>query len=635
MTESATSPLGADEYIQQIGSRGQRNPLARQSRRRRVKAVNLMRLSIVVFVLALWEFAASTKSIDPFLWGQPSQVWATLASWITVGTPHGSLGTQILVTLEETVFGFAIGVALGVVCGIALGGSSFLADLFSPFIKVANSIPRIILGSIFTVAFGFGLQSKIVLAFVLVFFGVFFNAFQGTREVDGNLIANARILGASRAQIIRQVIVPSAFTWILASLHVSFGFALIGALVGEILGADQGLGLLIRSSQNNFDMNGVLAGMVVVAVIALIAETLITVLERRILRWRQPSGSAVIPGIDLESPSRSPTSKRRHLLAPKWLAIVIVTALTLIFCINTITSSGSRGLKSAADLTIMIGGISKQIYLPYMLAQQLGLYKKAGVKVNLVDEPAGGDATTNLLSGQVQGVGGFYDHTIVLQGMGKATESVVSMLQSPGEVELCRTDLQGQIHSAAYWKGRSLGITDTGSSTDFLTQYITTKAGVDPASTTRRGVGAGQTFLAALHQKAIDCGMTTEPTASQALASGEAYILVDTRTVAGTQNTFGGLYPATSLYMTTAYVNSHKDIIQKLVNAYVATLAWIQTHSGSQIADEMPASYYVGVGKTPTPKHSTAKRVSSTPPERCRRADRASAWRFCRPSTPR
>ena len=343
MTESATSPLGADEYIQQIGSRGQRNPLARQSRRRRVKAVNLMRLSIVVFVLALWEFAASTKSIDPFLWGQPSQVWATLASWITVGTPHGSLGTQILVTLEETVFGFAIGVALGVVCGIALGGSSFLADLFSPFIKVANSIPRIILGSIFTVAFGFGLQSKIVLAFVLVFFGVFFNAFQGTREVDGNLIANARILGASRAQIIRQVIVPSAFTWILASLHVSFGFALIGALVGEILGADQGLGLLIRSSQNNFDMNGVLAGMVVVAVIALIAETLITVLERRILRWRQPSGSAVIPGIDLESPSRSPTSKRRHLLAPKWLAIVIVTALTLIFCINTITSSGSRG----------------------------------------------------------------------------------------------------------------------------------------------------------------------------------------------------------------------------------------------------------------------------------------------------
>ena len=117
-----------------------------------------------------------------------------------------------------------------------------MADLMSPFIKVANSIPRIILGSIFTVAFGFGVESKIVLAVVLVFFGVFFNAFQGTREVDRNLIANARILGASRLQVTRQVVLPSAFTWILASLHISFGFALIGALVGEILGAEPGSG---------------------------------------------------------------------------------------------------------------------------------------------------------------------------------------------------------------------------------------------------------------------------------------------------------------------------------------------------------------------------------------------------------
>ena len=165
---------------------------------------------------------------------------------------------------------------LGVVCGIALGRVRLLSDLFAPFLKAANSIPRIILGSIFTVAFGFGIQSKVILAVVLVFFGVFFNAFQGAREVDRNLIANARLLGASRWQVTRDVVLPSAFTWILASLHISFGFALIGALVGEILGANKGLGLLIRSSQNNFDMNGVLAGMVLVAVIALTAEALIT-----------------------------------------------------------------------------------------------------------------------------------------------------------------------------------------------------------------------------------------------------------------------------------------------------------------------------------------------------------------------
>ncbi|MGN6336248.1 ABC transporter substrate-binding protein, partial [Mycobacterium sp.] len=269
-----------------------------------------------------------------------------------------------------------------------------------------------------------------------------------------------------------------------------------------------------------------------------------------------------------------------------------------VLCAGNSIGSGGGTPKAAPDLTIMVGGMSKQVYLPYTLAQQLGFYDKAGVKVTLIDEPAGGDATTNLLSGQVQGVGGFYDHTIVLQGLGKATESVISMLQSPGEVELCRTDLQGQIHSAADWKGRSLGITDTGSSTDFLTEYITTKAGLDPASTTRRGVGSGQTFLAALQHKAIDCGMTTEPTASQALATGQAYILLDTRSVVGTQSALGGMYPATSLYMTTAYVNSHKDVVQKLVNAYVATLAWIQSHSGAQIADKMPVSYYAGIGKS-------------------------------------
>lgn len=263
-----------------------------KSRWRRRLLMNFSRLAIVAVLLGLWEWGVNAGHIDPFFWGEPSQVWATLRLWITVGTDHGSLAEQITVTLQEAVYGFLIGVALGIILGIGLGSSRFLADLTSPFIKVGNSIPRIVLGSIFTVAFGFGIESKVILAAVLVFFGVFFNAFQGTREVDRNLTANARILGASRLQVTRQVVLPSAFTWILASLHVSFGFALIGAIVGEILGADKGLGLLIRSSQNNFDMNGVLAGMVVVAIIALLAELLITLLEKRILRWRPPSSSA-------------------------------------------------------------------------------------------------------------------------------------------------------------------------------------------------------------------------------------------------------------------------------------------------------------------------------------------------------
>ncbi|WP_270888224.1 ABC transporter substrate-binding protein [Pedococcus sp. 5OH_020] len=278
----------------------------------------------------------------------------------------------------------------------------------------------------------------------------------------------------------------------------------------------------------------------------------------------------------------------------------LLASTTMAACANNaagVQSSSSKPAANAPTVTIMVGGMSKQIYLPFMLAKELGYYEKAGVNVNLIDEPAGGDATQNMLAGQVQGVGGFYDHNIALQAQGKSSEAVVSMLQIPGEVELCRSDLKGKVTSPADFKGLSLGITDTGSSTDFLTQYLTKKAGVDPAATTRRGVGAGQTFIAAMKQKAIACGMTTEPTVSQALSDKTAFILLDMRTAAGSKAALGGTYPATSLYMQTEWVNSHKDTVQKLVNAYVSTLTWIQGHTPAEIADKMPADYYKGVGK--------------------------------------
>ncbi len=276
-----------------LTERQQRNwPRLSATRWRRLSTIYLARLALLVVLIGGWQLGVNTRHIDPFFWGSPTGAWHQLRVWVLTGTAQGSLASQIVVTLQEALYGFLIGVVLGVVFGIALGRSQFLSDLLAPFIKIANSIPRIVLGSFFTLAFGYGIKSKVILAVVLVFFGVFFNAFQGTREVDRNLMSNARILGASRWQATRQVVLPSAFTWIMASLHISFGFALIGALVGELLGADKGLGLLIKNSQNNTDINGVLAGMVLVALIALVAETLITLLERRILRWRPPQQSA-------------------------------------------------------------------------------------------------------------------------------------------------------------------------------------------------------------------------------------------------------------------------------------------------------------------------------------------------------
>jgi NitT/TauT family transport system permease protein len=260
----------------------------RGRRRRRRGVVLLVQLAVLVVVVAGWQLWVGGDQRKVILFGQPSGIVDRLHTWITVGTALGSLGDQIKATLEEALLGFVIGTTLGIVFGLALGRVQFLANVFGPFIKVLNSIPRIVLGSVFVLAFGLGMESKILLVIVLVFFGVFFNAFQGAREVDRNFIANATILGASRWQVTRQVVLPSAFTWIIASLHVAFGFALIGAIVGEFIGGLQGLGVLIKTAQNTFDANGVWAAMVIMAVVALAAEWLITRLEKRLLRWRPP-----------------------------------------------------------------------------------------------------------------------------------------------------------------------------------------------------------------------------------------------------------------------------------------------------------------------------------------------------------
>ncbi len=270
-------------------------PVRVRLRRRRI-VVRASQLALVVALIGGWESAARAHLIDEFTYGRPSMVVAQLKTWITDGTEVGSLGAQIWVTLEETLIGFAIGVTLVVTLGVALGRIPFLADVFDPFIKVMNSIPRIVLGSIFVLWFGLGLLSKVVLVVVLVFFAVFFNAFQGAREVDRNLIANARILGASPRKVTWQVVVPSAMTWIIASLHIAFGFALIGAIVGEFIGAQQGLGLLINEARGAFNPNGVYAAMLIIAVVALGAEWLIALLERRLLRWR-PSQLPTSPEI--------------------------------------------------------------------------------------------------------------------------------------------------------------------------------------------------------------------------------------------------------------------------------------------------------------------------------------------------
>ncbi|MFE1311112.1 ABC transporter permease [Streptomyces sp. NPDC058755] len=262
---------------------------ARAARRRKVVVMGA-RVLLLIAVLGLWEALSRAKTIDPFNFSMPSRIWDQIWTWVMHGTAQGSLGEQIWATVQEALLGWVLGVVAGVVFGIALGRIAFLADVLGPYIKVLNSIPRIVLAPIFVIWFGLGPASKVASAVVLVFFPVFFNAFQGAREVDRNLVSNARILGASDRRVTLQVVIPSATSWIFTSLHVSFGFALIGAIVGEYIGATKGIGLLVAQSQGTFNAAGVYAAMVILAAVALVAEGLLTFAERRIFRWK-PAGS--------------------------------------------------------------------------------------------------------------------------------------------------------------------------------------------------------------------------------------------------------------------------------------------------------------------------------------------------------
>ena len=253
---------------------------------------------------------------------------------------------------------------------------------------------------------------------------------------------------------------------------------------------------------------------------------------------------------------------------------------------------GAAGQSLAADkITIMVGGIEKQIYLPAALTESLGYFKDEGLDVEILNETAGVDAEKELLAGAVQGVVGFYDHCVDLQPKGKFVESVVQLSQAPGEVELVSSK-HPEIKSMADVKGRTLGVTGLGSSTNFLTQYLATRAGVPVSDYTTLGVGAGTTFIAALQQDRIQLGMTTEPTISHLLASGEARILVDMRSVEKTRAALGGTYPAAAFYMETSYVDAHKDVVQKLANAFVKTLKYMHTHTAAEITEKMPKSFY-------------------------------------------
>jgi NitT/TauT family transport system substrate-binding protein len=271
--------------------------------------------------------------------------------------------------------------------------------------------------------------------------------------------------------------------------------------------------------------------------------------------------------------------------------VAIVLAVTAALGVAAASASPAHRT-SRTRITMMIGGINKIIYATATLAKQLGYYEKAGVDVYPIDAPAGVEEADALVAGQIDAAMGYYNHTIDLQSKGKNVECVVQIGLTPGHAVLVPTS--SSIRSAADFRGKTLGITGTGSSTDFELQYLADKVGEKASDFTRLPVGAGQTFIASLQHGQIDGGITSQPTIQTLVSSGQAKVIVDLQNLTETTKAFGSAWPSTCIYMRTDYVKTHGDAVQKLVNATVWTLKWMKSHSSAQIAAKLPSSYVPG-----------------------------------------
>ncbi len=246
-----------------------------------------MQTAVAIVGVALWYGLSSYPLfghvvLPPFFFSNPVDVGKQVVDWFASGV----IWKHLWVTLEESILAFVIGSIGGVLVGFWFARQPRTAAVFDPYVKMVNALPRVVLAPIFTLWLGLGIWSKVALGVTLVFFIVFFNVYQGVREVSPTVLANARMLGMNERQLMRHVYWPSALSWMFSSLHTSVGFAVVGAVVGEYLGSASGLGYLIQQAEGVFDVAGVFAGMFVLAAFVIVIDAIVTLVERRLLAWR-------------------------------------------------------------------------------------------------------------------------------------------------------------------------------------------------------------------------------------------------------------------------------------------------------------------------------------------------------------
>ena len=478
-----------------------------------------------------------------------------------------------------------------------------------------NAMPRVVLAPLFILWFGLGLTSKVVMVISLVFFVVFFSTYTGIREVDRDLVSNARILGATPRHMIRHVLLPSALTWIFSSLRTSVGFALIGAVVGEYLGSHEGMGYVISYAEAMFNATGVLAGLLVLmaAVIAIdlapqAAGPAVLVLE---------AGTLTVRG------ARTGGHDGQRLGVASSAVVIVVIALAL---------GAGPSAWAAEKVTVGIGGVGLMVYLPTVLAKTKGYFAEEGLDVEILDIKGGGSqAASALIGGSVDFSANAIDHAIKAKVQGKDLLGRPFARPAAAMGLVVANKYKGEIKSIADLKGRPLGVTSPGSQTHMVLGYLLAKNGVKPDEVKIIGAG-GNTMPLAIEKDTVHAGMMVDPFFTVFMKQGKGYALVDMFTTKGTLEAMGGEVQGTTLLTRPDVIAKRPATVQKMVNALVRANKFIRRLLGRGAGQA--ASQGAGGDPSSTPsRSSTRARRSRRIPSSRGRASPASS-RPCGSSAP-
>ena len=363
--------------------------------------------------------------LPPFFFSTPVDVAQRVVKWFVDGT----IWKHLWITLIEAMLAFVDRLGRRRAGRLLVRAQPRIAAVFDPYVKMVNALPRVVLAPIFTLWFGLGIWSKVALGVTLVFFIVFFNVYQGVKEVSPTVLANARMLGMNDRQLMRHVYWPSALSWMFSSLHTSVGFAVVGAVVGEYLGSAAGLGYLIQQAEGVFDVAGVFAGMFVLAAFVIVIDWIVTLVENRLLVWRPGRGGDADLNQLCVSRSRLPYRVAKIVIRENVMMGNLIR--------NTLAAFGA--------LALMSGAARRNRRSPWrsaaraacaicrpMLAEQLGEYKKAGVEVEIVDFKGGSQSLTAVIGGSADVVSGYFDHCVNLAAKNQALQAFVVYDRYPG-----------------------------------------------------------------------------------------------------------------------------------------------------------------------------------------------------------